>query len=175
MSNRQSASRRHPVFSLLGLLAVVFLGSGDPTAVSDTKADVKPLVINLLRPVYRQCIYATEDLREIIFRVRVRNDLAGQAAAIGFRLVDEHGKKMGEGTVPLPQAVNEVRMDAPATTGKYRLTVMARTSNGKELAEAQCTIHRLSKSPGSEVRIDENGNLVVNGRPQVFQIGRAHV
>jgi hypothetical protein len=107
-------------------------------------------------------------LREIIFRVRVRNDLAGQAAAIGFRLVDEHGKKMGEGTVPLPQAVKEVRMDALATAGKYLLTVMARTSNGKVLAEAQSTIHRLPKSPGSEVRIDENGNLVVNGRPQVF-------
>ena len=54
--------------------------------------------------------------------------------------------------------------------GDYTVVASALGANGTVIAEAQATIHKVDRARGSEVRVDEHRNLIVNGQPSI-QIG----
>jgi hypothetical protein len=136
-------------------------------AASAAGQGAPPLSIELVRPVYRQNIYATEPAPEIVFRVRAAGPALPEAT-VRYRLTGPAGRSIARGEAPLAAAGEGLRIDAAALAeGKYTLSVECRTAAGV-IARKEIAIRKLPRPPGSEVRIDRNGNLLVDGRPRLF-------
>ena len=137
--------------------------------VKELAAEYKPLTVAIRQPVYRQCIYATENVPQIVFRVTVAPDLAARAGGISFRLLDETGKTLRAGTATVGQLGADQKLEAATLpVGSYTLAVNAVGKDFATLAEYRTTIRRLPPARGNEVRVDEQRNVVVNGKPRTF-------
>jgi hypothetical protein len=128
----------------------------------------EPLVLDVVEPAYRHCLYATETTPRIVVRERLSDGLRGKASQLRSRVVNEAGKEVWSDTAT-PDRPDVVRCDARnLPTGRYTVHVEAADRDGATIATARTSIRRLPPALGSEVRIDAHGNIVVNGRPTVF-------
>jgi len=138
------------------------------SVVRGVSAEYKPLDIRVSRPCYRNCIYATDRLAEILFDVRMAPDVDAAAAELRWRLDDEAGRSLGTGKAAEGAMRTQQRIPVPDAVGRYRLVVEALDGGGKVLATAEETIRKLpAPETGNEVRVDESGNVLVNGEPFV--------
>ena len=129
------------------------------------------LETRLLKPWYRNTIYATTPIREVLCRATVNLPEPERVKArIEGVLLDAAGRTLASASrVPKQQVIE---LSLPATQlaeGAYRLRVSLKDAAAKALAEAQ---HSLRKRPPfpSEVVLDERGRFLVNGKPY-FPIG----
>ena len=126
--------------------------------------------LDLCQPAYRHTIYPTQADQSIIVRVKLPEPLRGQVTEIRGRLLDATGKELAVTQAGL-QPTDELHFDGQTLpAGRYELVVNAIGSNGGTLATERSAIQKLLPSPGSEVRVDEHRNLVVDGKASV-QIG----
>lgn len=131
--------------------------------------EYRPLAVEVLQPVYRNCIYATEDVPELVFNVRLALDVAAKTAQVVYSLRDAAESVLRQGKV------DRDRLDAPQKLevgrlpqGTYTLSVRAMDQGDGTLATTETTIRKLPPAPGVEVRVDEQGNVLVDGKPRVF-------
>ncbi len=137
------------------------------SVVRSVSAQYKPLSVKVLQPCYRNCIYATEKLSEIVFRADMAPDVAATARSLRWRLEGEDGRAPGTGQATVSMGADQ-RLPAPDAVGTYRLVVEACGDDGEVLAAETQTIRKLPPPPaGNEVRIDEHGNVLLNGEPFV--------
>ncbi len=140
------------------------------SAVRSVTAEYRPLSLTLLRPCYRNNIYATEKLEQIVFRVKLAPEVEQRARAVVCMLLDaDRNPVVGTREVEVRACEEPLSIPAPSLTeGRYRLAVEARDAQGIVVASAETTIRKLPPpEAGNEVRIDEYGNILVNGQPFV--------
>jgi hypothetical protein len=137
--------------------------------VKDVSTEYKPLVIDVLRPVYRQNVAATENVPQIVFRVALSDDVAARAQSVTYSLINEAGTAVRKGETTVKGLKDDQTLEVGKLPfGAYRLMVKAIAKDGATVAEAQTTIRKLPPAAGNEVRIDEHRNILVNGKPKVF-------
>jgi hypothetical protein len=146
----------------IGFLFVA--ASGAPAAESG------PISLSLRQPVYRHSLYATQAEQPIVADVHLSEALQSQVAELRGRLLDEQGRELAALKAGVKPA-DDVRFDGKTSpAGKYWGEVRALDADGRELAPAKTLVSKVPPSPGSEVRIDEHRNIVIDGQPSV-QIG----
>jgi len=159
------------------LLRFVISDRGQPTDVLYVKQfpltlNYTPLAIDITRPAYRDCIYATEKLAQIEFTVRSAlsaPSLAGkQLTAVLLPAQPEGGAR------PIARATNvaaapQVTLSLPAhklAVGEYQLQVTLLDQSGQVVHSAQKRLQKLPPAPnGHEWRFDEQHVLLHNGEP----------
>ncbi|MBI2301101.1 MAG: hypothetical protein HYU66_19490, partial [Armatimonadetes bacterium] len=140
--------------------------------VKGLATDTKPLSIRLLRPCYRNNIYAGEALREIVFEAQMSAGVRQATAKVAFLLSDAAGKPLARGTAVVAATAKPLSLAAAnLAIGTYTLSLTALGAGGKEVATATAPVRKLPPPDrGDEVRIDEHRRILVNGKP-VFNIG----
>lgn len=125
-----------------------------------------PSQIDVRVPFYKNAIFATEDVEELVADVKVNLPEAGLAeATLTARLLDGEGRALGERVFQPAAAVQEVRFPAgDMEVGEYALTAQVSGVPGAEAA-ARERIRKLPPAPGSEVRLAEDLTPLVNGEP----------
>ncbi len=139
-----------------------------PTVITYT-----PLAVDITRPCYRDCIYATQDLEQVEFTVTsalTREQLAGHRLEAALYHAHEDGGATGEAVAEArPAAGQEVQMTIPAgelAVGDYQLVVKVVARDGTAVHTAQKRLRKLPPAPGGhEWRIDQNNVLLHNGEP----------
>ena len=156
--------RLHRVGGLVAVLGLsVLLGA---CASFKTGLPTPRLALSVTQPFYRNNIYATESLSE----VRATVDMPRPAQRFqGARLVavlrDAKGNLVAERSWDKPAAVQTVALPASnLAAGEYVLSV-ALMRGDHSLGTATATIRKLPKAPGTEVRVDEQLRLRLNGKP----------
>ena len=154
------------------LLALMDADSGTMIkgAVRNVPATYTPLDITLLRPCYRNTIFATQEIQKLRFRVTVTQDRLPEVHTVRYLLQDSRRKTLAEG------AGDPAALDAPLTlkipelkAGRYRLVVETVGKDDKTMHAARVPVRVVPPPPrgGNEVRIDQYGNLLVDGDPFV--------
>lgn len=145
------------------------LGQPARIVVKRLDADYRPITLTVLQPVCRGNIYATETVPAVVFRVALAADVAARAARVTYALHAAAGGEVTSGTATSAQLEGDLRLAAAdLPEGTYRLIARALDDAGRAVAEGAATIRKLAAAPGSEVRVDALGNVLVNGRPTVF-------
>lgn len=138
-------------------------------AVKRLNTEYKPIAVDVLQPVYRQNIYATQNVPELIFKVALAPDVADKTAQVVFSLNDEQDKPVREGKAKLAALAQPQKLEVgKLPTGTYSLRLRALDKADKTIVEYATTVRKLGPATGSEVRVDEKRNILVNGKPGVF-------
>lgn len=158
-----------PGRNTLSLSVLRNISPDTPLAVATRQVELqyKPIEIVVRKPAYRNCIFATQYLREIELDVNV---LDAEVAAGQQLLVVMAGEKgeVARQLIENPQAINPVRFPAgELPDGWYSVAAAlaapdARSSD-METAVSE-SIHKLPRIEG-EVWLDENGVTHVDGEP----------
>ena len=135
--------------------------------VKDLSVEYRPIAIELLRPAYRHNIYATEKLTDLEFRLRLIPDTRRPGNTVSYALADAGGKVVGQGEARAEAAAKTVTLGvADLPFGTYRLAASVRDANGKALHATATAIRKLPPpKAGTEVRIDEHRNVLIDGKP----------
>ena len=135
--------------------------------VKDLSVEYKPIAIALLRPVYRNNIYASEKLEQMEFRFRLTSDTRRLGHVVEYALASEEGRTAGNGKVAVEAAARPVTLPiAGLAVGTYRLSARVVDARGKALHETSLVVRKLPPpSAGREVRIDEQRNVLIDGKP----------
>lgn len=135
-------------------------------AVKSLSTEYRPLSVLLLRPCYRNSIYPSERLREIVFRVDLSARVRQASRSVRAGLVGDSLQKPAVKTVSPEDLSSPLSLPARnLAVGRYRLIVEALDGDGKPLARRELVIRKLPPAPGNEVRIDEHRRILVDGRP----------
>ena len=147
------------------LLGCLFGCGGNALAAGD-----EGMSLDVLQPAYRDSIYATQTEQPIVVRAELPEAMRSQVVDLRGWLLDDQGRELVV-TEPGLKPTDDVRFDGEALpVGTYVVEVNAINAGGREVATAKVNIRKLSPSSGSEVRIDEHRNIVIDGQPTV-QIG----
>jgi hypothetical protein len=150
---------------LAALFLCIALSAGVPIVRAEDS-----MQLDFRFPPYRQTIYATQDDQSIVVDVRLPAAMRAAVREIRARLVD--GKQREVAVIRSGvSATDSLQFDGRTlAVGDYTVVASARGVNGVVIAEAQASVHKVDPAPGSEVRVDEHRNLIVNGHPSL-QIG----
>jgi hypothetical protein len=135
-------------------------------ATFPVKLTFAPIELEVITPFYRNSIYTTETIQEI--KVKCRICLAEEAcnkSEIILSLMNAQNKEVTQKI--FSWVGKEMSLDMPIPTladGAYTLVCRVRKQNAI-LAEQKTLIYKLPPARGNEVRIDENLNVVINGKP----------
>jgi len=124
-----------------------------------------PCEIEVLAPFYKNAIFSTEDVKEIVCRVRVNLPAESLAKAkLAARLKDAAGKVLEERTFAPAAEAQEARFSAAPAVGDYTLSAQVSGVAGAD-AEARARLRKLPPAAGSEVRLAPDLTPLVNGKP----------
>jgi len=138
-------------------------------AVKHLDSEYRPIVLDVIKPNYRQNIYATQNVPELVFRVQLAPDIAAKTAQVVYALHDAASMPVLRGKALAADLAEPLKLDVGSRpAGLYELYVRALDKDGKAVTEASALIRKLIPAAGSEVRVDEQGNLLLNGKPHVF-------
>ncbi len=125
-----------------------------------------PMTIRLLEPWYRDAIFATQQIEQVVAEIGVRLDadeLAG--ASLRVSIVDDAGGRALASVSPEVGERVPVRFDAQALP-EGRMTIVAALTgaDGEELARTTHPLRKLAYLPG-EVWLGRDMNWRVDGEP----------
>lgn len=131
-----------------------------------------PLAIDIARPAYRDCIYATQKLDTIEFTVTSAlspESLAGKQLHAVLLPAKAEGAPRPIAQAKPVVAAAQVQLSLPAdklVIGDYKLLVSLVDKSGQVVHSAQKLLRKLPPpSNGQEWRFDENNVLLHNGTP----------
>ncbi|MFW5798510.1 MAG: carbohydrate-binding family 9-like protein, partial [Planctomycetota bacterium] len=136
--------------------------------VKDLSIEYRPIRIEVLRPVYRNTIYASQELEKLGFRVAVSKDMARPGNHVLYKLASADGKTMVDGgRLDIDKLDRDVHVNVKdIPIGTYVLEASVLDEAGEVLQKNAVTLGRLpGPARGNEVRIDEHRNVLVNGKP----------
>ena len=133
------------------------------------KLEYQPIILKMKKPVYRNNIYFTQDIKEIIGAITL-NLPASQlkAAKVTILFKDQNSKTIFLKKYPVKAASKVIDFLIPAgklQIGTYDLTVTLVDASGKTQAAISREISKLPNAPGVEVRVDKSGKTIINGVP----------
>lgn len=134
-------------------------------AVFPIEISHSPIALDLLKPRYRNSIYSKQKIDEIQAKVDVvlkEEEMRGARGEVV--ILDAGGRELARSRFS-PAEENIISMKKPALReGEYRVSARL-TKSGGEVLEISVPLYKLAPAEGSEVYIDENLNMVLNGRP----------
>lgn len=137
--------------------------------VKHLNAEYRPLAAEIIQPSYRQNIYATQDIPELVFRVVLSEDMAARTGQVVYSLHDAADRSVREGKASVEDIAEAQRLEVGTLEqGTYTLRLRALDRDDETLLDEATTVRKLPPARGSEVRIDEHRNIVVNGEAKVF-------
>ena len=154
------------------ILTVELRDTQDPQAIwavrkSVVRLEYAPLTIDVIQPCYRNAIYATQSLDEILARVRI-NVRAEEpdGAQLDVTLAKRENARALIVQKLIAVSAKEIEVALPIAGldyGRYILSV-GLVQKGSVLHSAETEIRKLPPVP-HEWRIDENNVLLYNGEP----------
>ena len=126
-----------------------------------------PLTIRLLEPWYRNAIFATQKLEQVVLDVNVSLDAAaGAAGSLHVAITDAAaGQVLAETTIAQVRDSNRVTFPAgPLPESRMRIVATLRDADGKQIAETSHPLRKLPALPG-EVWLDRDMQWRVDGQP----------
>ena len=129
------------------------------------KISYVPISLELLKPFYRNSIYSSQKIDEIIVNVKVGlKDEEMKGLDEEILIVDKDGKQIAKKSIKAEKEKNVTIKIPEIKEGEYK--IVGRLKKGENLVyEASIPLYKLPKPKGNEVYIDENLNLVLNGKP----------
>lgn len=130
-----------------------------------------PLNLTLIAPSYRNTIFATQDLAQVEAMVEI-NLSKEERGDLGLEVVLKKDKATlaSKRIRPLPSKKIDVNFDAEnLSIGDYLITAVLFDEEDKEVFRVTKSLRKVA-SVDSEIRINENNVLLVNGTP-FFPIG----
>lgn len=129
-----------------------------------------PLSIRLIEPWYRNAVFFTQNLKEVILDVEIRmkpDEFSQTSLEVSLRSggKEKDAAILQSKTVPTPQKQNRIVLDATTLPeGKMDIIAVLKQKDGKTLAE---TSHPLLKLPykAGEVWLGKDMNWRVDGKP----------
>ncbi|MDD5597598.1 MAG: hypothetical protein PHV82_06615 [Victivallaceae bacterium] len=141
--------------------------SGKTVYESSPQQVTPPLPITFIFkvPCYKNCIFATQKIEKIRGEVHLNiQDLLGKAS-ITAGLYDEKKQILEEKTYPVQNRMITVDFSAGNLQyGRYTVKISFRDKNQKLIASSETGLRKL-KPRANEVRIDENGNILIDNQP----------
>ena len=132
-----------------------------------------PLKITIEDPSYRSTIFATQQTEKIRLAVEAGVERAA-TGELGLRVLlkDANGKILETTGVPQLKAklVQVALPCADLPVGDFIITAQLVEKDGKVVAATDHELFKAPPAPGSEVRVDEQLNLIVNGKA-IFPLG----
>jgi hypothetical protein len=167
LESRGSASETNVVFALREAD-----GRLPRAVVKSLSSEYKPVTVTVLKPCYRNCIYASEGLKEIEFEVELSAQVAQSMVHGAWKLEREDGETVAVGALSEGKTGERFTVSLRnVPVGTLRLSVEVYGAGGVQQARTETTIRKLPPPPaGHEVRIDENRNVLVDGKP-IMPIG----
>ena len=133
-----------------------------------------PVKIVLDEPLYRSTIYATQQLDHVELRVKIGlSEEDRKGAGLRLAIVDPHGRDLVTTDLsgPLTETVPVQLPCAKLGPGDYTIVARLLGRRGEVVSQDRHELHKLPPpSRGSEVRVDRDLNLVVDGKA-VFPFG----
>ena len=126
-----------------------------------------PIALKLVQPWYRNAIFATQNLKQIVVQVDVSSrDGDAKAARLEVRIVGEaRHDTLAQTSVALPGESSRVTFDSSALPeGKMRVVAALLSADGGALAETDLPLQKLSRKQG-EVWLGDDMNWRVDGEP----------
>jgi len=129
-----------------------------------------PVVVEIVKPAYRDTIYATAPLSEVEVRIRLRESPSLlRERRLVVALERGGGERIAERTISEPER-SELHVSFPAedlAEGEYVVAVTLLDKAGKDLFGVDKPFRKLPRAAGDEVVCDPvTGRVVlVNGRP----------
>jgi len=129
-----------------------------------------PLTVRITQPNYRNAIYATQHVDAIKGHVtlgmpveRVKGCALKVSLTSAVREPVETEAAIGASRIPFELPV----ADLPVGRYTVRAEVLRPLAKGKHaiVAEAETALRKLAPAPAVEARIDDQGNLLINGHP----------
>ena len=133
------------------------------------KDEARAMDIELLRPYWRNTIFASETLASVKGRVLFRQERRPAGRCV-VEIRDAHDKPIAETTLPCAAGARSVDFEFVTDAihvGEYRILAKF-TAEGIDWS-ATCPLRRVGPSRG-EIRVREDNVLLVNGKP-FFPIG----
>ena len=139
-------------------------------STSECQVSFVPMVVEIVKPAYRDTIYATAPLDEVEVRIRLREEpTALRDRRLNVVLQARNGALMGE------EKLSDIEKDAVSVTfpaqglaeGQYDIVVTLSNKVGEQIARIEKTITKRGRSEGDEVVCDPvTGRVIlVNGKP----------
>ncbi|MBI3991215.1 MAG: hypothetical protein HY350_03595 [Candidatus Omnitrophica bacterium] len=123
------------------------------------------IVLNISKPFYRNNIYATEKIEEIKAKVTIglpSQEIQNTGIILSFQ--NDKKETITSRKFDIMEIDNILSLTIPdLKEGKYVLKVSLEKDN-KTLLETEQVINKLLPAKGNEVRIDENLQLLLNGK-----------
>jgi hypothetical protein len=129
-----------------------------------------PLIMKIICPSYKNSIFPTQKIDTVRLAITANTDqkiLADSQVEVLF--TDSSNLQIERKMVPPPIAptltVDFNVKDLKA--GKYFFTANLYNAKSELTGTVKSCLRKLSATKGSELRIDKNGNLVINGKPGI--------
>ncbi|MHB8994979.1 MAG: carbohydrate-binding family 9-like protein [Armatimonadota bacterium] len=144
-------------------------GAWYKVAVKRLNTEYKPIAVEVLEPIYRQNIYTTQNIPELIFKVSLAPDVADKAAQVVYSLHDAQDKSVREGRAKLAALAQPQKLEVgKLVCGNYTLKLRALDKADGTIVDYATTVRKLPPARGTEVRVDAKRNIMVNGKPTIF-------
>ena len=134
--------------------------------------DILPIKISMVNPRYRKTIFPSQRLKNIVLDVEFMEPPAKlQKYSINFYLKNNKTNKLlYQKTVSRPEKKFQIKFNAhKLPLGNYVIEIVL-LSNGKKVCELMENLRKVGSSPGNEVRIGNDLNLIFNGK-KIFPHG----
>ncbi len=142
-------------------------------ATKNISVAFQPINVDIVQPFYRNTIYATQQLDEIVADLKLNLDPAERAHCwVKATLQSETDKAELESITLASLSEDHVSLRLPTaklTEGHYLLSIILGSKDNAEIASVRERISKVAPFH-SEVRFDENHNMFIDGVP-VFGLG----
>jgi hypothetical protein len=152
----------------------IYVSASEPGAARDVSRVEAGLVkgrhvtLSVLEPAYRGNAYASQEVGVLVFRTVLSASTTSLAGNVDVELTDGSGKAVGSVRVPALADVTGRLEIGSLAEGQYSLVARVSRPDGALLSEDRVAFRKLGKPRGSEVRVDDAGNIVVNGHPRLL-------
>ena len=134
------------------------------SSIFPAKITYVPISLELLKPFYRNSIYSTQKIDEIIVNVKIglkEEEIKGINTEVS--IIGSDNKIIAK-KIDTAKKETKFNLKIPdLKEGEYRV-VGKMIKDGKVIYETSIPLYKLPPAKGNEVYVDENLNLVLNGK-----------
>jgi hypothetical protein len=141
---------------------------GDVSHIDARLATTRHVHLRVLEPAYRGNIYNSQDVERLVLEIRLSTATASVSTSVNVQLVDELGVVARAVRSAASAELTRTFEIGSLPEGNYTLVASALRENGDTVAQDRVPVRKLGMPRGSEVRIDDRGNILVNGHPQLL-------
>ncbi|MFH2068917.1 MAG: discoidin domain-containing protein [Candidatus Omnitrophota bacterium] len=135
---------------------------------SKQKIAYVPMAVRIIEPSYRDTIFASQNLKNIVTRVTVRLDpekLKNYRLQANLMTAEEGNVLESIAVMPLKKNETEIGFSAARlAAGSYLISVTLYDEKNNEVENFRRLFSKVPSLPG-EVRVDRNLNLLIDGKP----------